>query len=267
MKMKLFLCLVGVFVSANSFAGITIGTGYNLIANQYNYNGNDLNDLINHTTAPGIPDGCVLSKYINNSGGAYPWTLSVYSATSDTWQPNGTLDPGDGAFLLNPSATPFTLTFPGIAAAARSTPYSITPGSFYLLSDPSPQVSNYQLMIDAAPVDNSIVVQWIGSSQNYRATTFKQRTSTWTPNTPGFAVGEAAWVSVGGTPAAPQPPNYLQFVLNGNSATFTWNCFGNCPTGCALQASTDLVNWAIVSTSSPYTASPATPTYYRTVCY
>jgi hypothetical protein len=157
MKTRLFLCLSCVLAVIPVFGGtetVTINPGYNQIANPLDDGAGDLLNSIMLNSSPALPDRCVLMEFLNGSFAAIPWAYAVYSKSANAWTPNLALVPGDGAFLLNPSASPFTLTFTGNSLPAR-TSYTFTPGlSWFMLGAQQDVVTttSYDGMMGAPPL-------------------------------------------------------------------------------------------------------------------
>jgi len=91
--------------SANAvgFAGLSAPPGLTLIANPLNTPTNTLNSLLGY-----VPDGSQVYKY---NGRAY--NISTFSAARAAWDVNASLNPGEGAFFKNPTATNLLLAFQG----------------------------------------------------------------------------------------------------------------------------------------------------------
>lgn len=137
------------------------GHSTNSIANQMDdpY-GNTLNDLFNigtsHTMIDGntIPSGTEIWKWNGSSFDMYTW-----SGTS--WSPNGaaTLNPGEGAFLINHANT-FTVTFAGTVREGQFTIPLSHPGAYNLLSSAVPQAGPIKTILKYAPNDGDQFFIW-----------------------------------------------------------------------------------------------------------
>ena len=106
MKIPIFSTLVSILVlsTASDVAAYTISIppGSRLIANHLDNGGNTLDEVL-----PGVPNGTQISKYICTG-------YTNYTKVAAGWIPaGGTLKPGEGAFIMNNSGAPFTVTFMG----------------------------------------------------------------------------------------------------------------------------------------------------------
>ncbi|PWU21672.1 MAG: hypothetical protein C5B50_01135, partial [Verrucomicrobia bacterium] len=204
---------------------IAIHTGKNLIANQLNQGGNTLNEIM-----PAVPNGTVLSKYVNSAG---VWVQATFSSGSG-WAPgNLSLSPGEGAFLASP--TNFNLVLTGTPQTTVS-PVSIPNNVAYLLSRQTNDVAHYKDITGFDPIAGAKLYRWTNSS--YSVYTFDG--TSWSGGTaPTVAVGESVWIAPnGGTngtpvdvPAAPtiisQPTSVT--VGLGGAASFTVGATGSQP--------------------------------------
>jgi RHS repeat-associated protein len=171
---------------------INLNAGYNLIANQLDHGSNALNDVM-----PQVPDGSVLHKYNNGSG---IWTEAAYSTALGSWTPaTFTLSPGEGAFFQSPAA--FTLVFHG-TPHVPVLPITIPNGSTYLLSRQTNDVGDYTSIVGLAPANGASLSRWTGSS--YIRYTFSG--GVWSPSTPSVPVGQAVWITSGGSTQPPATP-------------------------------------------------------------
>jgi hypothetical protein len=248
--------------------------GWNLIANQLdNPNGNWLGNILLSNASPALPDGSQVFKFINNSPSAFPWAVASYHQALSTWIPNNIdLNPGEGAFVFNPSPSPFSNTFSGLKLLPRSTAYPFTSNHlFYLLSDQACEPSTYDLIVGAPPSLFSEVVQWtwttnLSSIPNYLSYFYAKNKSSGATNwndtgpPPALGIGESAWVS---PPeqyyiAPPPAPSTLSVVATNGIATVSWNVLplpltapGWWPAShFFLESSPDLMNWNILSNAT-----------------
>jgi hypothetical protein len=116
---------------AIGFVRLTANPGYTAIANQLDSpQGNTLDGLFNPTMADGT--SLTAGTQIQKCNGSAPVT---YTWNGSSWGGNGsvTLNPGEGALLLNPTNTPLTVTFVGLVREG-SLSLPLTAGQFYLVS-------------------------------------------------------------------------------------------------------------------------------------
>jgi hypothetical protein len=243
---------------------LVLAPGWNLIANQLNDpNGNTLNHILLSNVSPPLPDGCQFFKFLNNVTNRSPWVPAIYNQLMRAWIPEGvTLDPGDGAFFLNPSTSSLTVKLTGTGIAPRSTQFPFTNGAVALLSDQASEPSTYDLVVGAPPPPEAVVYQWSGSNYNlcYYARDKSGGAAHWAPTTPVIPIGQSVWIVAPRTYAQPPaPPVYLSLSLLNGAANLQWNGVP-LPQGYpySLQSSTDLVNWSTLSNpSSPLFLVPS----------
>jgi len=199
--------------------------GLNLIANQLNNGGNTLDEIM-----PVVPDGTLVSKYVNTNG---IWLQSVFDASSGVWVPdNITLSPGEGAFLDSPSNYSLTLTG---RPQATVLPVVIPDGVAYLLSRQTNDVGTYENIVGSAPTPGAVVFKWVNAITNYATYTYSA--TGWVGGIePTAAVGESMFIgSNGGSPVPiTQPPSITQqpaslTVGQGDSAVFGVTATGSQP--------------------------------------
>jgi len=164
-----------------------------MIANQCNNtNGNTLDNVF-----PSVPEGSQILKW-NCQAQAYE-PLATYS--SGAWSPNLTLNPGEGAFFINPGPA-FLLTVSGVAATP--VPVVIPNNACCMVSRQEPTAGGVSLI--TLPQDGDQVLQWIPGGSGYEIDFYAD--GFWTGdsggNEPVLSVGESAWYCRGDS--APPPP-------------------------------------------------------------
>jgi Immunoglobulin I-set domain len=183
---------------------VVINPGWNLMANPLsNPAGNTLNSILLTNVTPSLPDGCRLFKYLASPTYPPPSLGAIYVQSRNTWVPADiALEPGEGAALFNPSPSSFTVQFSGVALPRRATPYPLTHGGIYLLSDPANEVSTYDLMMGSAPTDLLRLLQWNGTGYDYYSTRTNGTGFYWYPAAPSIGIGQSVWIidSPGGYP-------------------------------------------------------------------
>ena len=169
-----------VTVPANSFA---------LIANQMQTTNNTLGSLI-----PTAPDGTQFFKYTTGSG----WAAFTYDELEPGWLPNGnvTMNPGEGGFIKNNSASPITVTFVGEVKQGSLT--TSVPAGYAVVSPQVPQQGN--LTAHAFPAADGDQVFKYTPGSGYAAFTYDELEPGWLPSDPTINVGES-FFSRKGAPA------------------------------------------------------------------
>ncbi len=165
-KTLLLAAVLGVATIASSLAQVysvnVVGyvnkplvAGFNLIANPLDNkaaNGNTISNLF-----ASAPDGTTIYKFV--SGG-----FTVNGKDFGEWaDPNQTLQPGEGAFVLSPSAV--TVTFVGDVKQGTLT--TAIPVGYSIISSQVPQAGKLQTDLGYAPVDGDTVYSFNTASQGY----------------------------------------------------------------------------------------------------
>jgi len=141
-------------VNAVGYINITLGPGYNMIANQLNTTNNTLGSLLNDST--GTYDSFIVDKwtgttFVDDTGD------STFSGTPTGWDNNGvmTMNPGEAVWIKNPYKTNFNITFIGtvpsgplttvIPANAYSMLSSQVPVAGDIITNPAINLTNYNI--------------------------------------------------------------------------------------------------------------------------
>jgi Immunoglobulin I-set domain len=247
---------------------LTINPGWNLIANQLNHpDGNTLNHIMLTNVTPPLPDGCQLFKFVNNTTNGSPWVPAIYRAAWGSWVPGDvTLNPGEGAYLLNPSTAPFSISLMGTAMPRRSGPYPNAWDPMLLLSGQGFEPATFDLIYGAPATEEpyTFVFQWDNLYAGYTiyAYALGERPGpglSWLPSAPAIPIGQSVWIKLPGNYGSPPAaPVYLSVQLSNASPALQWNVVPvPSPVATMLQFSTNLVDWrdlANASSSWPLTS-------------
>ena len=177
--------------------------GFSMIANQCNnagVGGNTLNNLY-----PGVPAGSKIIKW--NKVGQVFEPQSVFSGS--VWSPNYTLNPGEGAFFFNPTATPVVLNSSG-TTPTPSLPLVIPPTGCCIVSRQVALAGGYVDIVGLPPVGGDAVYRFDPATANYLAYFFDDSIQDWIPSAPIANVGESIWICRGGAVPAPCVPDLTQ---------------------------------------------------------
>lgn len=168
-------------VNAVGYINVTVPQGFSLIANQLNTTNNSIASLF-----PVVPGGTQIFKYSNGVG----FTAYTFDDLDNAWLPNGnaTLNLGEGAFIKNNSASPFTLTFVGEVAVGSLT--NSTPAGFSIQSSKVPLSGRVDTVLQLPGVAGDQVLKYVNGS-GYVVSTFDDLDNTWLPSVPTIGVGEA----------------------------------------------------------------------------
>jgi hypothetical protein len=147
-----------------------------LIANQLNTTNNTLNGLL-----PSPAPGTQIFKF--NAG----YTTYTFDADDLVWTPdgNGTLNPGEGAFVLSPSSS--TLTFVGEVLQGSLT-NTLPSGVKVLRASMVPQGGLISTTLGLTGLPGDQLFQFSGGFSTFN---FDADDLVWTPTEPNIAVGES----------------------------------------------------------------------------
>jgi hypothetical protein len=172
------------------YYNITVpANGFALIANQLNTTNNTLAGLL-----PSVPDGTAVYKWTGTT-----FAISTFEEDPDRpgageWSQNFTLNPGEGAFIKNPSLTsPLTITFVGEVLQGSLT--NPIPVGFSIRSSMVPQAGGVRSVLGLPVADNDTVYRWTGST--YAISTWEEPVpgqGDWSAGEPTVQVGEAFFV-------------------------------------------------------------------------
>jgi hypothetical protein len=167
------------------------GGGFLPIANQLdNGMGNTLEQLF-----PVVPAGTQI-YYWDCAAQDFSPTVPTYSTvTLPHWSPAGTLVPGEGAFIVNPSASTFTVTFSGTAVVpVLPSPFSCGCGRYSLLSSQTAALGTWGTIVGGAPPEGALFMNWNYALQDFVTNTFTN--CFWSGGPPTARVGETVKVFI-----------------------------------------------------------------------
>jgi hypothetical protein len=171
-------------VNAVGYINVDVPPGFSMIANQLNAANNAISALI-----PTAPGGTAIYKF---TGSAYE--IYTFDDLDSVWLPNGnaTLNPGEGAFIRNPTQQPFRVTFVGeVPTGSLSNPL---PAGFSIRSSQVPQAGGITSDLGFPAAGGDTIYQFNNAGNNYTISTFDDLDSVWLPTEPEIDVGEAFFV-------------------------------------------------------------------------
>ena len=176
-------------VNAVGYVNLTVAPGLSMIANPLQAPINDVSHVLT------VPDGTQLYKF-NGAG------FDILLFDVDTWVINGvpagttTLNPGEGAFIKNNTATPFTNTFVGDVVqgtAATGNPVTVTlpaAGNVGIVASKVPIAGKLSTDLKYPQVDGTQA--YIFNGAGYDVYLFD--VDTWTPSEPTIQIAQSFWV-------------------------------------------------------------------------
>jgi hypothetical protein len=168
-------------VNVVGYINVEAPPGFSIIANQLdNGAGNDLRDLV-----PSAPDGTTVYKF---TGAGYD--ILSYDEIDEAWTPLElviNLNPGDAAFVRNPTASPITMTFVG--EVLQGNLVNSLPAGFSMKSSIVPQAGTIS-QLGLAGQDGDTVYQFDNAASAYVINSFDEIDEAWAPAEPTLGVGE-----------------------------------------------------------------------------
>jgi hypothetical protein len=169
-------------VNVVGYVNVTLPTGFSMIAPPLLTANNTLNDLI-----PNPADGTTVYKWDPSIG---DFVISTYVGFLNTWQPNITMDPGQGAFIDAKEET--TLTFVGEVLQGDDLVVNLAAG-FSMVGSLVPAEEN---LVDAAvnfPLADGDTVYFFRNG-DYEITSYASFLGAFNPTPAIPRVGEGFWV-------------------------------------------------------------------------
>jgi hypothetical protein len=175
-------------VNSVGYVNITVPTGFSMLANPLDTANNDLAAVL-----ASVPDGTTVYYYDTTVGG---FLSKTYDELDGNWLPTSPafpFAPGNGVFIRNTTASPFTLTFVGeVKQGSLST---ALPSGFSIVGSQVPQQGTLSALAFPA-VDGATVYRYVNDGNGggaYVSSTYDELDGNWLPTEPTVNVGEAFW--------------------------------------------------------------------------
>jgi hypothetical protein len=169
-------------VNAVGYINLEICPNFSMIANQLNV---DENNLVPDVLGTDVPEGTTIYKF-DSATGLYAINTFEFGEWS---RPDMGLAPGEGVFIKNPAAEPFTITFVGeVPQGTLTTP---VPEGFSILSSQVPQTGQVDTVLGFPAEEGDTIYLFDCGIQNYSISTFEF--GEWSA-VPVPAVGESFFV-------------------------------------------------------------------------
>jgi hypothetical protein len=195
----------------------------------------------------------------------YTYNPALYPTNG--WSGATTLNPGEGAWLVNPTPGPLTVTFVGLVSNGQWTNTMVRGGNATLISSVTPQGGGIQSALGYSPTLFDEIVQW--RNGQYLITLYDDTPVNgqepvvfwWEPDDttpapePVINVGESFFIVPAVDGSAPSselwPQSYLDLggdvpLISGAQATrssFSFDAYGDAGTLWTVFSSTDLKSW------------------------
>ena len=185
------------------YVNVSITNGYNLIANQLDYDGTGTNNNVGTFFGTNLVAGTTVLAWNTGTAGfdTASWINSkgVLKWTGNTNAINSSLAVGRGVFVQSPS--PIVLTEVGSVVQGTNV-IPLIPGLNIIASVP-PISGAIQTNLNYAPNVGDSVLPFDSSSQGYTTTyTYinSKGTLKWSPSQPNLQVGQAIFIQTASTP-------------------------------------------------------------------
>jgi hypothetical protein len=187
------------------YINIPLVEGFNLIANQLDFDGTGTNNTTSNVLGTNVP--------LNSA--VYTWSGSAYNiasfvklkgATAPSWNANYTLNPGQGAWLSIPAGglagtSSNLITVGQVDQGGLVNPNLIAGGGYSLVSSMVPLSGGIQTVLGYTPLLNDSVYQWSTASGSYVINSYVklkgQTNPSWSPAEPSIGIGEGFWLNSG----------------------------------------------------------------------
>lgn len=151
-------------VNSVGYVNLVLPTGYSMIANPLESSDNTVGSLFSQA-ATGLPDGTSIFKF-NSSTGQYAVNVLDFGEWANAGQ---TLNPGEGAFILNPGPE-VTVTFVGEVKQGNLS--QSIPQGFSIQASQVPQSGQLDSDLGFPAADGDIVYMWNNATGQYAVHVF-----------------------------------------------------------------------------------------------
>jgi hypothetical protein len=173
-------------VNAVGYVNVTMKGGFNMVANPLDAGAG--NNTVSKLFPANSPAGLTVYKF-----GATGFDINTYDPDLGGWtDPNATLTPGEGAFVLVPGTGTFTVTFVGEVMQGHLV--TDLPQGFSIRSSKVPQSGPLAGTL-GFPIAAGDTIYRYDASSGYSIYAFDPDLGGWAPEEPSPAVGEAFWVA------------------------------------------------------------------------
>ncbi len=188
------------------------GTSTNLIANQLDADLNTLNGLFNPmANGATLPNGSQIKKWNGSDFDVYTWSGGAWDDGSPT------LNPGEGAILINPSTNAVTVAFAGLVREGTLN-NSLAAGA-NLVSSMLPKAGGVSSVLGYVGHYGDQAQKWNGS--DYDAFTFVPP-GNWSSSEPSMDVQESFWLVLSTNREWQIENPHCSGTIECTRPTFTW---------------------------------------------
>lgn len=179
------------------YYNVTLSPGYNIVANQLDYDGTGTNNTIQKVFGTSLPVGANIYAFVSGAFASPAATLGKSGWSGNTNAVNNALNPGGAVFVLLASAK--TNTFVGeVLQGSLGQPYI---AGYNLIASKVPQAGTISTNLGFVPAVGNNVIRFNPATQLYITPAYSVGKSGWSPSQPSLNVGEGVWLltAAGGT--------------------------------------------------------------------
>jgi hypothetical protein len=191
------------YVSSNAvgFVDLQLTNGWNLIANQLDYDGTGTNNTLYTVFGTNLPNAAVVLAWNTNTSA---YASATYNADYGYWNVaaadetviNRDLSPGAGVWVQYPTSGTLTFTLSGIILQGNRTNQFVNASGYSIVSSIVPQYLTTGYGLTAK--DQDVSTEWNAGSQSYPTAytsggTFDEPNQEWSNGEPLFRVTQARW--------------------------------------------------------------------------
>jgi hypothetical protein len=147
-------------VNVVGYINVPVPPGFSMIANQLDSGNNTVASLL-----PSVPDGVAIYKFVNGSYLINGYEFGEWSL------PNMTLNPGEGAFIFNPTAAAFNALFVG--EVKQGSLQTGIPAGFSIVASQVPQTGALDTVLGFPVADGDTVYLFNNATGNYSISGFE----------------------------------------------------------------------------------------------
>jgi hypothetical protein len=186
-----------VYSGVVGYASVTLTNGFNILANQLDYDGTGTNNTVYTCIGTNLPTGSKIYAY----DPSVPGYRNITLLANGTWTAGAAgpfvqkeVQPGNGVFVDVISAVPTNITLTLVGQVLQQTNLVTLPSQYQIVSMPFPQAgyltTNFGYVANApVGVTDDTVLQWNPATQLF--VTHRKLATIWQAGSPNLAVGEA----------------------------------------------------------------------------
>jgi hypothetical protein len=178
------------------YINLTLTNGYNLVANQLDFDGTKTNNNVVTVFGTNLPASTLVEAWKPSTVGftSASWINSkgVLKWTGDTNGVNAALQTGQGVFISTPSPTTITL----IGQVVQGTNVNVLTPGYNLVSSIPPIAGDVVTNLTYSPLVGDLLEIWSPASQGFVGYSYinSKGVNKWSPTLPAIPVGSAVFL-------------------------------------------------------------------------